>query len=95
MAHQVHSINPRGVAGTAALRAFEAEAYELRSRIGDAWDRLTADKLFDAYDRERTLEDVDRALALAFKLTDIFSGMGRGSKPAANCQRASRKHQAA
>jgi len=94
MAHQLHSTNPHSVAATARLHAFEAEAYELRSRIGEAWDRLTADKPFDAYDRERTLEDVDRAMALAFKLTDIFSEMG-GEQRARNRYRAARKHQAA
>jgi hypothetical protein len=94
MAQQLHSINPRS-AGTAKLRAFEAEAYELRSRIGYAWDRLTADKPFDAYDRERVLEDVDRALAIAFKLTDIFREMDSELRRAGDRDPARTKHQAA
>lgn len=83
MAHQLHSINPR---------ALEADAYELRFRIGDAWNRLIADKPLDDYEKEKTLEDVDRALALAFKLTDILSEVtselrrGRDRHPAPKTQ---------
>jgi hypothetical protein len=91
MAQQLPSIDPRSVTATAKLHAFEAEACELQSRVGDAWDRLIADKPFDAYDRERILEDVDRALAIAFKLTDIFREMRCARDP----DPAPRKHQAA
>jgi hypothetical protein len=71
---------------TVTIDAVTSDAYELRSRIGAAWDRLAADNPFDAYAREKALEDVDRALALAFKLTDIISEvggeLGRNRQPA-------------